>query len=211
SVTLRVREGRTIETQTYRRAYFPLAPGSYRFPPARLHYEVRRGFLYAPETRELVSDSVPLVVLPLPEAGRPATYNGAVRRLTLRASIAPGRSGAGEAATLHVEVEGTGNVKALPEPRLPDLEGAEIFPPSQDSRVDVNDDRVGGTKRFRWMIVPEQPGTLVIPPIEYDVFDPELRSYIVLRTDTLRVEVAPVVAGAANDTALRPLRLRRGT
>ncbi|HEX6307837.1 MAG TPA: BatD family protein [Longimicrobiales bacterium] len=211
SVTLRVREGRTVETQTYRRAYFPLAPGTYHFPPARLHYEVRRGFLYPPETRELVSDSVPLIVLPMPQAGRPAAYNGAVGRLSLRASVSPARLRAGEATVLTVELEGTGNVKALPEPRLPEIEGAEVFPPTQDSRVDVVDDRVGGSKRFRWMLVPEQPGMLLIPPVEYDVFDPELRSYVVLRSDTLRVDVAVVAASAEADTALRPLRTHRGT
>jgi hypothetical protein len=211
SVTLRVREGRTVETQTYRRAYFPLAPGTYRFPPARLHYEVRRGFLYAPETRELVSDSVPLVVLPVPRDGQPAAYGGAVGRLSLRASVAPARLRAGEATVLTVEVEGTGNVKALPEPRLPPLDGVEVFPPSQDSRVDVDDDRVGGMKRFRWMLVPERPGPFVIPPIEYGVFDPELRAYVVLRSDSLRVDVAPAVMVAATDTALRPLRVLRGT
>lgn len=208
SVTLRVREGRTVETQTYRRAYFPLSAGTFHFPPARLHYEVRRGFLYAPETRELVSDSVPLVVLPLPGAGRPSTYSGAVGRLALRAAVTPARVSAGEASMLTVEVEGTGNVKALPEPRLPELEHVEVFPPSQESRVDFDRDRVGGLKRFRWMLVPEEPGTLVIPPIEYGVFDPELQAYVVLRSDTLRVTVSPAAVAAASDTSLRPLRTR---
>ena len=114
SVTLRTREGRTVETQTYRRAYFPLAPGSYRFPPARLHYEVRRGFLYAPETRELVSDSARLVVLPVPQEGRPAVYNGAVGSLSLQASVSPLRVRAGEPVVLTVDLDGVGNLKAMP-------------------------------------------------------------------------------------------------
>lgn len=210
SVTLRSREGRTVETQTYRRAYFPLAPGSYRFPPARLHYEIRRGFLYAPETRELVSDSAPLVVLPVPAAGRPPSYTGAVGTLTLQASVAPAQIRAGDPTVLTLEVTGTGNVKALPEPRLPELPGVEIFPPNQESRVDVNQDRVGGMKRFRWMLVPQEPGMLVIPPIEYGVFDPEREAYIVLSSDTLRVSVTPAAIAAPTDTALRPLRMRPG-
>jgi hypothetical protein len=210
SVTLRSREGRTVETQTYRRAYFPLGPGSYRFPPARLHYEVRRGFLYAPETRELVSDSAPIVVLPVPADGRPAAYTGAVGTLSLHASVAPTRLQAGEPTVVTVDIEGIGNVKALPEPRLPALPGVEVFPPNQESRVDVNQDRVGGMKRFRWMLVPEEPGLLVIPPIEYGVFDPELRAYVVLRSDSLRIDVAAAAIAAPTDTALRPLRTRRG-
>jgi hypothetical protein len=155
SVTLRVREGRTVETQTYRRAYFPLSAGRYRFPPARLHYEVRRGFLYAPETRELVSDSAAIIVLPVPAVGRPRSYVGAVGSLNLNAHIAPLRIRAGEAAVLTVDLDGFANVRALPAPRIPELADVEIFPPTQESRGEVQQDRVGGSKRFRWMLVPQ--------------------------------------------------------
>ncbi|HEX2166994.1 MAG TPA: BatD family protein, partial [Longimicrobiales bacterium] len=206
SVTLRSREGRTVETQTYRRAYFPLSPGTYYFPPARLHYEVRRGFLYAPETRELVSDSVPVVVLPLPSQGRPPEYNGAVGSLSMQANVRPLRVRAGDPVVLTVDIAGVGNVKALPEPHLPELPGVETFPPTQESQVEVNQDRVGGTKQFQWMLVPEEPGPLIIPPVEYGVFDPELQAYIVLRSDSLHVDVMPAAVAAPTDTALRPLR-----
>jgi tetratricopeptide (TPR) repeat protein len=205
SVALRMQEGRPVETQTFRRAYFPLAAGSFAIPPARVYYEARRGFLTA-ETREIASDSVRLVVLPLPQQGRPDGFNGAVGRLRLSASVTPERIALGEAAVISVEVEGAGNVKALPEPQLPGLPDADVFPPTQDSRVEVVDLNVTGTKRFRWVVVPQQTGTLRIPPIEYSVFDPELRQYVVLRSDTLRL-VATAAAGVeAQDTALRPLR-----
>jgi tetratricopeptide (TPR) repeat protein len=206
SVSLRVSEGRTVETQTYRRAYFPLSAGEFRFPPARLHYEVRRGFLFSPESRELVSDSARLVVLPLPETGRPATFTGAVGRLRLSASLSQTRVAAGEPTVLTVEVEGLGNVKALPEPRLPEIAHADVFSPSQESRVDIADDEVGGVKRFQWMIVPQRTGSLMIPPVEYGVFDPELRAYVVLRSDTLHVTATTVVTEASPDGALRGLR-----
>jgi hypothetical protein len=212
SVNLRVREGRTVETQTYRRAYFPLSAGEFHFPPARLYYEVRRGFLYAPETRELTSDSTPVVVQPLPQSGRPAGFGGAVGSLTIQASVSPRRVAAGEAAVLTVEVEGTGNVKALPEPELPAIDGAEVFPPTQQSRISVEENVVGGVKQFRWMIVPREAGTLAIPPVEYSVFNPELRQYVVLSTDSLSLDVAPYAAAtqSAADSALRPLRTMPG-
>jgi hypothetical protein len=212
AVSLRVREGRTVETQTFRRAFFPLEDGSFTFPPARLYYEVRRGFLLTPETRELASDSVRLVVLPLPAAGRPASYAGAVGRLDVRASIEPEAVLAGEAVTITIEVRGVGNVKALPEPRLPEIPNAEVFPPTQDSRVEVVGDEVGGVKRFRWVVVPAGTGTLTIPPIEYSVFNPEVRRYVTLGTDTLRIQVVDVEAPAGpRDTTLAPVRAAPGT
>ncbi|CAN5866652.1 hypothetical protein BH23GEM9_BH23GEM9_10670 [soil metagenome] len=210
TISLRVREGRTVESQTFRRAYFPLSPGSFALPPAHLHYEVRRSFLSPPENRRISSDSVRLVVLPLPAEGRPAGFTGAVGHLDVRAAVSPDRIAVGEAAVVTIEFEGRGNVRALPEPAMPRVERAEVFPPTQEARVEVVADQVGGTKRFRWVIIPEAPGTIVIPPVEYGFFDPDLRQYFVLRTDSLRIHAAPVVATPAADTALRPLRNVRG-
>lgn len=210
SVSLRVREGRTIETQTFRRAYFPLGPGRYTIPPAKLFYESRRGFLSAPETRQISSDSARLVVLPLPAQGRPASFSGAVGRLRMRATVVPTRVAIGEAAMVTVEVEGVGNVKALPEPQLPPIPEVDVLAPTQESSVEVVNLNVAGTKRFRWVVVPRRAGTITLPPVEYSVFDPELRQYVVLLTDTLRIEVAASVDVAAEDTLLRPLRGEAG-
>jgi hypothetical protein len=196
SVSLGVRDGRTVETQTYRRALFALAPGPVTVPPAVLYYEVRRGLLSAPETREIRSDSARLVVLPLPDAGRPANFAGAVGRLRIRASITPERVAAGEAALLTVEIEGRGNVRTLPEPRLPAMD-ADVFPPTQEASVTVVGQEVGGVKRFRWVVVPHAEGTLTIPPLEYSTFDPELRQYVTLQTDTLRLHAHAAVGAAA--------------
>ena len=211
TVSLRVLDGRTVEMQSFRRAYFPLSAGKFVFPPARLHYELRRGFLYAPESRQIESDSAPLIVRPLPDEDRPAGFRGAVGDFTLRAELAPRRVNLGDATTLVLELEGLGNIKALPEPQLPDLPGVEVYSPAQDSRVDVHNDRVSGIKRFRWVLVPERPGTVRIPPIEYSYFDPAERKYQVLRTDTIFIEAVPVAVTAADDTTMRPLhRAPRG-
>jgi hypothetical protein len=210
SVTVRVREGRTVETQTFRRVLFPLRPGEHAIPPARLHYEVRRGFLLAPETREVVSDSVRLTVLPLPPQDRPDSFVGAVGRLSMRAWASPERIALGEETILTVELEGLGHIKALPEPRLEAPPGVDVLTPSQESTVEFEQGLAGGSKRFRWVIVPQEPGVVVLPPLEYAVFDPELRRYVVLTTDTLRIEATPLAAVAPPDTALRPVRSRAG-
>jgi hypothetical protein len=213
TVVVRVRDGRPVESQNYRRAYFPLSAGDFAFPPAHLYYDVRRGFLSAPESRRLSSDSARLVVLPLPQEGRPANFGGAVGRLEARASLRPQRIAVGEATVLEVELQGHGNVKGLPQPVLPPLATADVFSPSQESHVEVINERVGGTKRFRWVVVPQEPGELVIPPIEYSYFDPELRQYVRLQTEPLELVAEPRpgnVARVAADTALRPLRPGRG-
>jgi hypothetical protein len=213
TIVVRVRDGRPVESQHFRRAYFPLSAGDFVFPPAHLYYDVRRGFLSAPESRRLTSDSARLVVLPLPQEGRPANFGGAVGRLEARASLRPQRIAVGEATVLELVLQGHGNVKGLPQPVLPPLAAAEVFSPSQESHVEVVNERVGGTKRFRWVVVPQEAGELVIPSIEYSYFDPELRQYVRLQTEPLELVAEPRlgdVARVAADTALRPLRAGRG-
>ena len=66
------------------------------------------------------------------------------------------------------------------------------------------------------MLVPESPGTLVIPPLAWALFDPKTGAYRELRTAELRVEVgggSSARAGGATPPAqntlfpgLRPIR-----
>ena len=202
---VRLFRGDYYETQRYRRVYVPLEPGHYVLDPVRLQYEIRRGHLYASEQREQVSDSLRLRVLPLPEQNRPGSFTGAVGRYRATARLQPASVTAGDATTLSFEITGTGNVKTLPPPRLPELEGVEIFPPSEDAEVSVRGDQLGGTKRFTWVLVPEQEGRIDLGAIEYAFFDPETNAYGVSRADPLALDVAgatrPANADAA-DTAL---------
>lgn len=197
------------EVQTFRRGLFPIAPGRLTILPARLSYEVRRGLLSAPENRAALSDTLRLTVLPVPERGRPDGYTGAVGRYRIRARLEPGRVVAGDAAVLSVDIDGAGNVKSLPAPPLPELDGVELFPPSEDATVDVTDGVVGGTKRFEWVMVPSRAGTLTIPEVRYPYFDPEQGRFHVATAGPLELEVLPggSIAGTAPDDQLRFVKL----
>jgi hypothetical protein len=211
--SIRSINGDVYETQTFRRAYFPLSPGTFVLPPARILYEIRRGFLYAPEGRELVSDSLRVVVRPVPEENQPSSFKGAVGRFTIAARLEPELVGVGEAATLTVEIEGTGNVKALPPPQLPTIPGVELFPPSEESRVNANGDRIGGTKRFSWVLIPQAPGRIELDGIDYAYFDPELQQFEIERSRPLETRVVPEREGVGadrRDSALHYIALQPG-
>ncbi|HEX9107181.1 MAG TPA: BatD family protein, partial [Longimicrobiales bacterium] len=212
---LRPVRGRMYEVQTFRRAYFPLSPGRFLLPGARLAYAVRRGFLSGPETYDLHSDSMPVVVRPLPAVGRPDGFAGAVGQYSAAARLDPTSVSAGEATTLTLEVRGDGNIKALPPPRLPALAGVQVFTPAEDAELRPDDEQVGGVKRFTWVLVPSAAGKVVIPPLELDYFNPANGHYEIAQTEALGLEVGAAVAGrggssrpAALGAALRPLRAR---
>ncbi len=190
------------QVQTFQRALFAVSAGRQVIPPARLSYEVRRGLMNAPETRDLLSDTLHILVLPVPAAGRPADFTGAVGRYSISARLEPDRLNAGEAAVLSVTVEGRGNLKALPAPALPPLDGVQLFPPTEDASVNVVDGVVRGSKRFEWVLIAERAGTLDIPSIRYPFFDPWQKRFMVASAAPLSLAVQP--GAATNGSASSP-------
>jgi tetratricopeptide (TPR) repeat protein len=201
-------EGELYDTQTFRRAYFPLLPGPQTIPPARLSLEYRAGFGLSAQSRELLSDTIHIDVLPTPGDGKPPSFNGAVGRYSLQAAVDSDRLRVGEATTLIVTVSGTGNVKALPAPPFVAPEGLEVFPPTESAEVETSTMVLGGSKRFEWVIVPGEPGRIVIPPIEYAVFDPVDERYDVLRSDSVILQVTGQSVAGDPGIDLRPIRGR---
>lgn len=200
----RMMDGEIYEVQRFQRGFFPMTPGEHEVPPARLEFEIRRGLLYAPETREIESDAIPLVVLPVPEDGPPG-FTGAVGSYTMRGQIQPGTIPAGEAAVLSVVVEGEGNVKTLPPPALPQIEGVDVYPPSEEADTEVFTDRVRGSKRFSWVLIPRETGMIDIPAIRYPYFDPAADGFELASVPAMALEVTP--GSGTADAPARP-RLR---
>ena len=203
--------GSVIEVETFQRAHFPLSAGRYSFAPARVLLDIREGFLFAPETREIRSNSPKITVLPLPEQGRPADFKGAVGSFAVRAFVQPDTVMAGEAAQLTVEVSGAGNIKAAPPPVLPAIPNVEQFAPTENSTLTFDGPIVHGTKQFQWVIIPQSAGTIEVPAIAYSFFDPTSRSYRRATTAPILIHARPAVASASDDAAgatLSALRTR---
>jgi hypothetical protein len=193
-----------FEMQRFRRAFFPLSPGDYTIPPAHLEYEMRRGLLYAPETHEIASDPMSLIVLPVPPE-QPPEFTGAVGRYTMTAWLEPATVPVGEAAVLTVEVEGTGNVKALPPPVLPRVAGLDVYPPAEEATTEARGATIRGRKEFSWVLIPRQAGDHGIPEIRYAYFDPEAGSFETTAVAPLTLSASP---GAVSDDAPAVATLR---
>lgn len=199
---------RRYEVHRFQRAYFPIEPGTFEIPPARLVYEVRRGFLQSTTTEELETQPLQLIVQPLPDSAVPPSFNGAVGRFTVEASISPDSVAVGGAAVLTLRVTGEGNIKTLPAPDVT-VPGATLEPPSQESDFSGAGGRITGTKTFRWVIVPERPGLLRLGRIGYAHFDPDAGAYRVARSDSLVLRVTPGAAVATTGSQDAPAgRLR---
>ncbi len=171
--------------QELRTALFPTALGEKTIGPARL--EVRDFFNRIP----LQSDPITLKVKPLPEEGKPAEFGGAVGRYEVQATVDKNETAVNDPVTLSVTVRGFGNISSLPAPVWPELENVRTYDGETQTNVATANYTVQGERRFDRLIVPKQPGELVIPPIRYAYFDPETQRYQIAETTAMNVSVIP--------------------
>jgi len=153
---------------------FPLAPGRITVPPASVDYAVPVTFSFfsREERYTLRSDSVGVVVLPLPAAGRPAGDRGVVGQgLTLDLRIEPAESRVGEPLEVAATISGVGNVALWPEPVLRWPVGFRSYPAETEVRLAPVQGRIAGSKTFRFLAVPDSAGSVVLPDVRYDYFD----------------------------------------
>lgn len=196
----------------YERPIFPLSAGRHEIPPAELIYalSVGAGFFAGEERRQAASNAVAIVALDPPVAGRPADYAGAVGDLDVAASVDTQGLRVGDPLVLTMRVEGEGNVKLLPRPRVV-VPWATLVAGAERVRIDSAARRVRGRKEFDWILTPRLSGTQTLAPIVYPVWNPRTLEYEIATTDAETLTVAPgaLVALDTGRAPARPLALRR--
>jgi hypothetical protein len=94
-----------------------------------------------------------------------------------------------ESITLTVKISGQGNVKSIPEPDLPEMDGFRVEKASSDYKATNLNDRLGGSKTFEYLLIPRLPGYHVIDPITLNYFDPGLKKYRDVKTSQIELMV----------------------
>jgi hypothetical protein len=146
----------------------------------------------------LKPDPTPLTVLPLPVAGRPADFSGAVGQFQVATSLAPAAGAVGDPLSFKLTVTGKGNLSRVSSDGLHDSTEWRVYRP--ESKVTADDDTgLQGLKTFTQPVVPLQTGQLTLPGLSFSYFDPEAERYVTRATPPVRVTVTPGVA--ANQVA----------
>jgi len=211
-VSKRVIDGKHYEVHVFQRALFPLTAGRYEIPAARLNYSLplSASFFSREESHQLKSETVPLVVIDPPAAGRPTDFSGAVGRLSLEAHVDSGTAKVGDPLVLTVRVTGDGNVSFFPRPdvRVP---WGQLVRAEERVQLDSSATVVRGAKEFDWVITPARSGDVEVPQIRYPFFNPYTERYELAVTTPQHVSVAPgtLVAVDSADSARPVLSLRR--
>ena len=215
------RERRTLNGVAYEtypllmRAVFPAGPGERELPGPRFEVGIegeRRSF-FGPEQVVVVREAPPVTIRaePLPEAGRPRGFTGAVGDYRLSAEVRREDSplgdrpaAAGDPLVLRVALEGNGNLRAAGAPLLPDspevARAFRFFDPDSTAetglRVDGPGLAFGGRRIWEFPMVPEAGGVRNIAGVTLDVFNPRTGAYERLASDPLEIQVEGAAATA---------------
>ncbi len=123
----------------------------------------------------LRSDSTPVTVRPLPTAGRPAEYNGAVGTFAINATASPTNVLAGDPITLRIEISGRGNVDMARLGEQKGLRDFQTYPPNSVTETDPLGQQ--GRVRTEWVVAPQNAAITEIPPLVFNFFDPVSGSF----------------------------------
>jgi hypothetical protein len=197
--------GRQYLVSEIKRAFFPTAPGAYSIGEARVDIVVddfgrgsaddffsrglRGGF---GQGRTLTTKPIQIVTLPLPAAGKPADFQGAVAS-GLSVSIAADKQTVhvGEPVNLSVVINGVGNMRTLGAPRLSGLENFKMYESGNATESFKQDYVVSGRRKFDFVVVPQVEGEFTIPPVRVPYFDTRARAYQVAQSDAVPLRVEP--------------------
>ena len=173
--------------------YYPLTAQPLRFPPLALTM-VKFKVLKKPEPgqdnrlagyKTYYAPGLAVAVRPLPPGGPGGAV--AVGRYQLREAISTTAPRVGQSFTYAFGVAGRGNLSAVLAPGLRPRPGLDVYGPEVREEPAPG----GGSKLFRYRLVPRQPGLLPLDSLlQLVVFDPATGRY-----DTLRPSLRPMVRG----------------
>lgn len=176
-------EGESAQIFVFSGTVTPDKAGMFLIGPARLECEVMEAAQGSsaffggvePRTVSLASEPVSLTVLPLPAAGRPDTFSGAVGSFTMKVVTRPDSATIGDPLTITAVIGGKGTLSSAACPSLAGP-GFRSYP--------VRASQTDGQLRCEQVLVPDRPGP--VPPVVWSYFDPQRRAY---RTLTARVPI----------------------
>jgi len=170
---------------------------------ARIHSQQKvRSFFddffdtYSDVKKTLTSAPVTINVKPLPTAGRPASFSGAVGNYTMTSSINSQNVKSNDAVTIKVAISGAGNIKLIPNPKIVFPNDFEVYDPTVDVKTKVSQSGVTGAKSIEYNAIPRYAGDFTIPKAEFSYFDLNSGTYKTLTTEEFKLHVAQGPAGS---------------
>ena len=177
---------------------YPQKSGRLKIEPLSLEIDVqlpsnRRdvfGRMVLTETTKRVSAGAKIInVKPLPEAGKPEDFSGAVGSFDFKVTPSKTTLKHDESLDLVVSVSGKGNLKlfSLPKPVVPNA--LEMYEAVHSEQVNTPLSGMAGKSSDSYSIIPQYRGNYPIKPIKFTYFDLDTKSYKTLSSPEIIINV----------------------
>jgi hypothetical protein len=152
------------------------------------------------------SPSAKIKVKPLPEAGKPDDFSGAVGTFTLGLDKTAGKLAADEQFKFTLTVSGDGHPDFVPKPALDLPSGFDLYTEGADKNVRNEQGRAAGVRTFKMIIVPHAAGEYQLGPFHFSYFDPQSKTYRRAESARLSLAVTPGAnAGPSGPGSVAPV------
>ncbi len=185
-------------------ALFPISSGRYKIGSAQLECKVEdfstqdffsddffRSFFSEGKRKVLHTQPIIINVLPLPKVSKPKGFTGAVGEYKVSMTVDKNQGKVNEPITLSVKISGLGNIKTVSLPPLKPVSGFKKYETVSSFNIQKQNYIVGGSKVYKTILVPQTSGKLTIPGIEFSYFNPKTKTYRVLKTAPLDLNILP--------------------
>lgn len=176
---------------------FPQRSGTLTVAPARVKLAVRKQVAkpsffdsgYRNVTVNLKSRERNVQVKPLPQ-GAPASFDGAVGDLDIKATVSKEKVQANNAINYKVTVSGNGNIKLIEPFDANFPSDFDQFEPEISQNINNSLGGASGSKTFDYLLIPRYAGTFTIPSLDFSYFNPATGRYKTLSTKPFKIKVA---------------------
>jgi hypothetical protein len=135
------------------------------------------------------SPVVMIHVKPLPLAGKPANFNGAVGNFSFTADLDKKELKANETLNYTLNISGSGNLKLMSPPVINPPEFFEKYDPKLTDQITENAQGVSGNRKYAYLLIPRKEGTFKLEPYRFTYFNPSTKRYVTLTSDAFQVKV----------------------
>lgn len=149
-----------------------------------------KGMGVTQEKRILSSPPININVKPLPEQGKPKSFENAVGDFDASIKIDKKRCLTGDGLILKLTVTGQGNLMLVDAPDLEIPPGIRLYDPETNDDFSANINGINGTREFEYMLVPEIAGEYKLGPWEFSWFNPNTGAYKTKKFDPINLKVA---------------------
>ncbi len=142
-------------------------------------------------------EDVPLTVQTAPvainvkalPANKPVGFSGAVGRFKMSAAADKTSLTTDDAITYKVTISGTGNLHQFDNPVVNMPPDFEVYDPKIAENIPKNQNPIGGSKTFEYLIIPRVSGDYKIPALDFSYFDLDKKDYVTLHSNEIAVQI----------------------